>query len=467
MRLVRYWLSIIGTALLLGGCHGIPTAGEKAAREQQRKTASSYRPQEKKPALPALTPASPLSNYLAYAMLNQPKVEAAYYDWLASIERITTARSLPDPQITFQMDIQSIVTSVMPGFMLAFPGLGKLNAAAAVASAESEAKYFAFQSAVLETAFDVKRGYYQLYFLQDKIRITRDTLALLAELESLARAQNEVGKVTLQDVLRAQIEQDRLRNELANLEDSRNVLLAEFKGSLGLAADQPNPPVPQTFESTPMDSTTEKNLAMALVTNKRVQALSAEIRAAEAAIAAAYKARNPDFTLGLMADVKLNPVLYRPLGTLALPIWRDKIAAQIAEAQANKRAAEARLSLAQLSLAVDFADRTFTYREATRNFTLLSEQLLPKQRQSLEVARSGYLAGQIDFFNLTDAEQTLLRFALAEVEARAQRELALAELSLVIAGMSPSGASSQGGGPMSGAPGASRSATGQSATGMK
>ena len=466
MKPVGFWVSITALAVFLAGCHGIPTAGEKAAREQQRKTESSYRPQGNRPALPVLTPGSPLSNYLAYAMLNQPKVEAAYYDWLASIERITTARSLPDPQITFQMDIQSIVTSVMPGFMLAFPGLGKLNAAAAVASAESETKYFAFQSAVLDTAFDLKRSYYQLYFLQDKIRITRDTLTLLAELESLARAQNEVGKVTLQDVLRAQIEQDRLRSDLANLEDSRNALLAEFKASLGLAADAPAPPVPLTFESTPLDSTTEKNLAMALVTNKRVRGLSAEIRAADAAVAAAYRARNPDFTLGLMADVKLNPVLYRPLGTLTLPVWRDKIMAQIAEAQANKRAAEARLSSAQLSLAVDFAAKTFTYREATRNLTLLRNQLLPKQRQSLEVARSGYLAGQIDFFNLTDAEQSLLRFALAEVEARAQRELALAELSLIIEGMSPTGASSQAGGNMNGATGTSARAS-QSGAGMK
>jgi len=157
-----------------------------------------------------------------------------------------------------------------------------------------------------------------------------------------------------------------------------------------------------------------------------------------------------------MADVKLNPVLYRPLGTLTLPIWRDKIVAQIAEAEANKRATEARLSSGQLSLAVDFADKSFTYREATRNVMLLRDQLLPKQRQSFEVARSGYLAGQIDFFNLTDAEQTLLRFALAEVEARTQREIALAELSLIIAGMSPSGAPSAGG--MSGVPAMPRNA---------
>ena len=60
--------------------------------------------------------------------------------------------------------------------------------------------------------------------------------------------------------------------------------------------------------------------------------------------------------------------------------------------------------------------------------------------ESILLLRSGYLAGQIDFFNLTDAEQNLLRFGLDEVEARTQRELSLAELSLIVQGMPPSGA---------------------------
>jgi len=136
----------------------------------------------------------------------------------------------------------------------------------------------------------------------------------------------------------------------------------------------------------------------------------------------------------------MNPTLYRPLGTLSLPIWRDKTAAQIAEAQANKRSAEARLSAEQIALAVDFAEKSFLYREATRNLALLNEQLLPKARRSLEVARSGYLAGQIDFFNLTDTERTLLGFKLDKVEATTQREIVLAELSLIIQGMPPASA---------------------------
>ena len=51
-----------------------------------------------------------------------------------------------------------------------------------------------------------------------------------------------------------------------------------------------------------------------------------------------------------------------------------------------------------------------------------------------------FQAGQTDFLNLTDTEQTLLRFGLNEVEARTQRELSLAELSLIVQGMPPSGA---------------------------
>ena len=98
----------------------------------------------------------------------------------------------------------------MPGLMQDFPGPGKLKAAANVASAESRTKYFAFETAALQTAFAVKQAYYQLWFLDEKIRINRETLDLLADLEKIARAQNEVGKVTLQDVYRAQIEQDRL-----------------------------------------------------------------------------------------------------------------------------------------------------------------------------------------------------------------------------------------------------------------
>ena len=80
------------------------------------------------------------------------------------------------------------------------------------------------------------------------------------------------------------------------------------------------------------------------------------------------------------------------------------------------------------------------FRESSRNLALLQERLLPKARQSVEVARAAYLSGQLDFLNLIDAQRTLLGFQLSEVEARTQRELALAELSLLILGRPPANA---------------------------
>lgn len=435
---------------LLVGCKGLPTPAEKAARSQAEQVSAEYRPRGEKPALPALTADSSLTNFVTFAVLNQPKVEAAYYDWLASIERITSARSLPDPQITFQMDIEDVVSSIMPGLMMNFPGAGKLRAGAAVASAQSDARYLAFRSAVLDTAFEVKRRYYQLYFLSEKIRVNRENLHLLSGLEAMARSQNEVGKVTLQDVLRAQIEQERVKNEIANFEDSRSSLLAEFKAALGLKANDPAPTMPSRFESTSFDLSGDKVFEAALAANTRLKGMTAEVRAAEASITLAHKAKMPDSSLGVMADVKMSPVLYRPLATITLPLWRDKIAAQIAEAQANKRSAEARLSAEEIGLAVDVASRTYVYRETSRNLALLTSQLLPKARQSLEVARTGYLSGQIDFFNLTDAQRTLLGFELERVETATQREITLAELSLIVEGMAPSGGRVETGTPGSG-----------------
>jgi len=442
VRLKRFGvIGALAMVLLLAGCNGVATKGELDARSQAQSVAAHYRPNGRKPALPRLTASSSLRNFLTFALLNQPKVEAAYYDWRASIERITQARSLPDPQLTFQMDIQNIVTSVMPGLMGAVPWPDKLRIGADMATAASQAKYFAFQAAVLESAFEVKRSYYLLNFLDEKIRVNQDTLKLLAELEKLARSQNDVGKVTLQDVLRAQIEQDRLKADVVNLEDSRSSLVAQFKAALGLGGNDATPPIPNRFESTPLNLTADKLFNTALAQNTRLKAMESDVRAAEAGLSLAGKASRPDFSLGLMADVKMNPTLYRPLGTVSLPIWRDKTAALIAEAQANKRVAQAQLSGEKNALAVDIAQRSFLYREATRNLALLNDQILPKARQSLEVARSGYLAGQIDFFNLTDTERSLLGYQLEKAEASAQREIVLAELSLIIQGMPPANGS--------------------------
>ena len=418
---------------------GVSTHGERASRNDVQTVLSKYRPDGGGPKLPRLVDGGSPETFVRFAIYNHPTVEAAYYGWLAAVEKITRERSLPDPRLTFEADISKMIMAVMPGLMMDFPGPGKLSAAAGVATAESEMKYFQFESAVLKVAYDFKKAWYDLRLLDEKIRVNRETVTLLEDLEKLAHSRNEVGKGSLQDVLRTQIEKERLVTEVANLRDSRQWFLTQFKASLGLGARDRTPPLPRPFKRSSLSLSSGDILDVAFAKNPRLKAMEANVRRAEAALVVARKSRIPDFSLGAMADVKASPVMVRPLGGMTLPIWRDKIAAQIAEGRAMERSAKARLSDEQLNLAVEVAMKSYLYRESTRLLELLQTSLVQKAGQSLEVARSGYSSGATDFINLIDAQRTQLDFRLAEVEAAIKREIALAELSLIVMGVPPAG----------------------------
>ncbi len=273
--------------LVLTGCQGTPAAGEKSARHDLASVSNLLQAP-----FPALPTNATLHDAVLFAVRNHPQVTAAYADWSASVEDITIARSLPDPKLVFEAYIGDALTSLMPGLTADIPGPGKLAARGAAASAESRAKYFQFESAVRQTAFAVEKSFYPLHFLDAKLQVNRQTLGLLASLETLARAQNEVGRGTLQDVLRAQIEQEKLKTETENLEDSRRVLLAQYKASLGLHAEQTDPPVPAEAEFTEIKMSDEELFAAALKQNPRLQELAAEIKTAEAAIRVAKKEKD-------------------------------------------------------------------------------------------------------------------------------------------------------------------------------
>jgi cobalt-zinc-cadmium efflux system outer membrane protein len=417
---------------LLAGCRGIPTSGEKQARHDLAAVTSQYRPTNSLPVLPELTPDSSLSNFLAYALLNSPTVEAAFYDWSASVENITITRSMPDPQLTFQAYIQHSLTSLMPGFIQQIPGPGKLKARARVATAESENKYFSFESALLQASFDLKKAYYQLGLLNEQLRINREMLGLLENLERTARAQNETGQAALTDVLRVQSDLASASADLANLEDSRRSLLDNFKAALGISPQQPDPPTPAQFEFSRENPGVDELLRGAFARNPQLNAMAAEVRAAEAGIAVAYKERVPDFNVSLSAEV-YHPPFYWPTANMTVPLWRDKIAAEIAQAKAGEMASKARLTAAQIDLAVNLAEKSFAYRESSRNLTLIEVELIPNARQSLEIIRAGYRANTKDFSSLTDAERKLLDLQLAAAGARTDQSIALAELSLLAA----------------------------------
>jgi len=201
--------------------------------------------------------------------------------------------------------------------------------------------------------------------------------------------------------------------------------------------NDPEPPIPSEAATPTPDLSDEELLNKALAQNFQLKSMEADIRRAEAAIQLARKEKVPDFSAGGEVDVKAAPVVWNPQLSMTLPIWRDKIAAEIAEAQAKKRSSEARLTASQISLAVTFAEKLALYREASRNLSTLDEQVLPKARQALDLTRAAYLSGRSDFLDVIDAERQLLNLQLERIDARRQQELSLTDLSLIIEGATP------------------------------
>ncbi|MFA5057157.1 MAG: TolC family protein [Opitutaceae bacterium] len=433
----RFIITILG--LLLAGCAS-GSREEKVALDRVRQTGARLHPG---PDRPALTTGASLADYLHYALLNHPQVEAAYDEWHAAALAIAPARALPDPKLTFQADIARSVTSLMPGLMFDVMAPGKRAAMAREAAAASEVAYRRYVTRMLETAAGVKKNWVDLTALEETLRLKRQMLSLKEEAIRFSHAEHVTMHAmgSLDQLTQLLNEAGRLRLEIANLEDERRALRAGFKAALGIAHDGPDPAWPECFAPptapTPDDDTFWRAVVAA---NPRLGEMRAMVEMSVAQVAVEQKARTPDFAAGLMADLKMNPVLWRPLAEMTLPVWRKKIAATIAAAQARHDAAVARLRTEELMVAADLARMTYMVREADRMVAYIDGTALPNLRQSYDTVAAAYGTGMTNFAMIPETQEMVLAMQVERVAALRDREKTLADLSLLVAGEVPAGA---------------------------
>lgn len=134
---------------------------------------------------------SELNNYLEQAARNNPKVNAAFNQYLAALEKVPQVGALPDPQFSFGYFIKPM--QLLGGNQVAdlqlmqmFPWFGTLKSAKDEASMMANAKYEAFNATKAELFFQVKSSWYQLQKYDKEIALVSDNIELLESLEKLA-----------------------------------------------------------------------------------------------------------------------------------------------------------------------------------------------------------------------------------------------------------------------------------------
>jgi len=144
-------LTLSGMVVLLFvlGCSGPQVRSEPVRKElppPRTVVAAPEADEAGQKQLPELTESSGLSDYLAYAALNNPGLEAAFNRWKAALERVPQVKALPDPRFEYKYFIKEVETRVGPqqhsfGVSQVLPWFGKLDLRGEVAGEAAVEKH--------------------------------------------------------------------------------------------------------------------------------------------------------------------------------------------------------------------------------------------------------------------------------------------------------------------------------------
>jgi cobalt-zinc-cadmium efflux system outer membrane protein len=113
---------------------------------------------------------------------------------------------------------------------------------------------------------------------------------------------------------------------------------------------------------------------------------------------------------------------------ISLPIWRDKLRAGVAEAQAMRAMSEADLRAMTRMIEGDAAAALNQLRAARDRQDALTTEVLPRARMAIDPAVAGYSAGQVPLVGVIEAVQVLWRVQSDLITADTELGLAWARL---------------------------------------
>jgi cobalt-zinc-cadmium efflux system outer membrane protein len=465
--------AIAGLLLVLSGC----ASTSERSSAQTLKTETTARSHEQpggaassRKQLPELNEASGLNDYLAYAALNNPQLESAFNRWKAALEMVTPARTLPDPRFSYGYYIQEVETRVGPqedslGISQTFPWFGKLKLQGQAAQSGADAAQQQYESAKLVLFDEVKQAYYELYYLGCAIDITKENVGLLQQFEQIAESKYRAGTAANGDVLKAQVELDKLRDRLRTLEDMQEPTDARLNAALNrpaeaplllpgdLGREKPSAGTGQLIAQltaansglNPNASSSIQGLLTELQTNNPdLKSLDYQAERDQRNIALAKKQFFPDVTLGVN-DIVTGPARAPNVTdsgkdaviagfSVNIPLWWGKYRAEERAAQSQYRATRAARQNQANLLSTHLKLAAFKYQDAERKVVLYRDALIPKADENIKVIQRSYQADKSDFLSLIDAERVLLEFQLTYERAVADREQGLATVEKLVGG---------------------------------
>jgi outer membrane protein, heavy metal efflux system len=365
--------------------------------------------------LPELPTDPVLSQLIEESLAARPELRQADAAARAERERVPQAGALPDPVLFLGIEnegfeeitvgkMEASFYEVMVSQGLPWPGKRGLRTdVARLAASEAGA---ALSRARLTTEADVRRAYLDLL-------LTRDRLDLLSRLDEIwktsagfARSRYEAGEGAQSDVLRAQLEQNRLRQRRFALAAQERAAVQALNRLRGRPVDDPIA-TSATVRDLPVVELPATDVAVADALARSPELAQARLGAARAgkSLALAKRERFPDFNInaGIMPRGGFEP-MWKAGVSVNLPVWSyRKQNKAVAENEQRAEASASGAEAIEQVLRLRVADRASAYRAFSETARLYREGLLVQSRATAVSTLAQYRVGKVTFASVLEA----------------------------------------------------------------
>lgn len=382
---------------------------------------------------PPVLEGSDLEHYVAFARLNSPELRAAFERWRAQAFRISRARRLPDPTISYSYFARSVETRVGPqqhriSVRQSFPWPTKLTAGADAAALRARAQQRQFEARALALEAEVAEHYWMLWSVRRVREVRAEQLELYQHLSEIVRGRLEAGTATLAEIQQIELARSRVQDAVEALDEQEAAASAALVGVLG-APPGTETPTSRAPPSIGLPAEDNERLRAAVEAHPAVQ-IFVELASASDAMAESVRgARFPSFTLGLDWIQTGNAIAPNTPGDgndpvvlslgLSVPLWQGSYADEVRaeRAQADSFRADTRAS--QDRRVAQLESRLAMVRDAVRQYRLYRDRLRPQALTLHESVVSAYTVGRASVADLLMAERDLLEIRESEIRAAA------------------------------------------------
>ena len=379
---------------------------------------------------------SPLSlgDVIRIAGERRDEIQAARARIRAGEARRTIVSALEDPMIAPSLDhlpfmLGGADVSITIEQQIPLSGIRRHRRASALADVDrlrAEANRTA-----LDVGIDAANAYLMLHERRRTAALVEEQIAFARDVVSAANARYRSGTAPQSDVLRAEVEVARLQALQRSLTGEIRAAEAMINTSLALDASLPVPPLAPFALTQPVPSWSV--LKAALTSRPELAAGVAEIVRAEAEVQVMRNMFRP------MATIRTGPAYTMAEGHgwmamvgISLPIWRSKLRAGIAEAQAMRAMSEAHLRAMTRMVEGQAAVAVNQVQAARERQLALTSDVLPRARMAIEPAVAGYASGQLPLVSVIEAVQALWLVRSDLIAADTELGLAWARLGRAI-----------------------------------